>query len=373
MQSNNNNQQATSLPLDPSRSFTWEKDPILDACVVQAEYGELLLLTDSGSLHGFDLDTGASRLLSTVDLPHMAPYEDDGSVFGAPAYRLHVSSDGRYAAIVVDQGRSGLVVEVSSGLATLRLDGGDYYEETVPFSACFLRFEGRDVLVHRTAWNRLDVSDPVTGRLLTDRHIAPYEAVGNRPEHYLDYFHGQLRPSPNGSRLFDDGWVWQPVSIPRVWSVTDWLKSNPWESEDGASIVDLTMRDDWTTPACWITETHLALWGLADWDEDEFEETGRGSGVRILDVTERKQSSSGRWPMALGDAKVQDLFSDGARLYVAAEVGTTVWDLASRAQVAELPGFVARLLDRVRGRLVAFGPDSISVVRLQAAASDALR
>lgn len=78
---------------------------------------------------------------------------------------------------------------------------------------------------------------------------------------------------------------------------TDWLRCNPWESEDGASIVELTMRDDWTTPAGWINERHLALWGLADWDANEFAETGQGPGVRILDVTESKQSQDGRWPM----------------------------------------------------------------------------
>lgn len=350
--------QATNEPAYLQRSLAWTGLPILDACTIHADHGHLLVLTSDGTLHGINFDTGADVRLCAVDLPDIGS-GGNNEYFGAPRYRLHASPDGRYAAVVVDKGRHGTVVDTQSGEVTIRLDGGDYCEDTVPFSACFLRFEGRDVFVHRTAWNRLDATDPASGESLTNRDIAPYEVAGETPAHYLDYFHGQLRPSPDGSLLFDDGWVWQPVSVPRVWSVTDWLGSNPWESEDGASVVDLAMRDDWTTPACWIGGRHLALWGLADWDQEEFAETGQGAGVRILDVTESKQSPDGRWPMEVEPKSVSDLFSDGARLYVAVDAGTTVWDIASRAHVAALPGFTARLLDQARNTLVTFGPHVI--------------
>lgn len=351
--------QAADGPAYPQRCIAWPGLPILDACTIHADHGHLLVLTSDGTLYSLNFDTGADVRLCTVDLPDIAP-GGNSEYFGAARYRLHASSDGRYAAIVVDKGREGTVVDTQSGAVTIRLDGGDYCEDTVPFSACFLRFEGRNVFIHRTAWNRLDAADAASGASLTDRHIAPYEVAGEMPAHHLDYFHGQLRPSPDGSLLFDDGWVWHPVSIPRIWSATEWLGSNPWESEDGASIVDLAMRDDWSTPACWIGERHLALWGLADWDEEEFAETGQGMGVRILDVTQNKQSPDGLWPMESLQAKsVSDLFSDGARLFVAADTGTTVWDIASRTHVAWLPGFTARLLDHARNSLVAFGPDMI--------------
>jgi hypothetical protein len=348
----------------PLHSIAWSGEPILDACTVQSEYGHLLILTVDGALHGIDLDTGVSVELCKVTLPAL-PDDDNtsgNSYFGAARHRLHASSDGRHAAIVVDWGRHGMVVDVLSGAVTMNLDGGDYHEETVPFSACFLRHQGRDVLVHRTAWNRLDAADPATGRSLTERHIAAGETGAERPAHYLDYFHGQLRPSPDGSRMFDDGWVWQPVSIPLSWSVTDWLSANPWESEDGASMVRLAMRDDWTTPACWISAHQVALWGLGDWSEDEGEETGQGPGVRILDAAQDDEPSpDSRWPMEEIGAqqRVLDLFSDGSRLYVATETGTTAWDLASRAQIATWPGFTARLFDPARHALVGFGRDSI--------------
>jgi hypothetical protein len=297
-------------PAYPLRSFRWTGAPVLDACTVQAPYGHLLVLTAEGALHGIDLRTDASAQLCTVGLPDIDLGDDHGN-FGAPRHRLHASSDGKYAAIVVDHGRTGIVVETQSGTATMQLDGGDDCEETVPFSACFLRLHGRNVFVHRTAWNRLDAADPSTGRSLTDRHIATYESGGERPMHYLDYFHGQLRPSPEGGLMFDDGWVWHPVSIPRIWSVAEWLASNPWESEDGASIIDLGMRDDWTQPACWIDEQHLAMWGAADWDEEAFEETKRGPGVRVLEVTASKPSLGKWWPME-GIKNASDLFCDGA-------------------------------------------------------------
>lgn len=350
--------QATNGQVFPLRSLAWSGLPILDVCAVSANYGHLLVLTTNGALHGVNFDTGTSSELCVVDLPDI-PTGDDHPHFGAAAYRLHASADGAHAAIVVDKGENGIVVAVLSGAVTMRLHGGDYHADTVPFSACFLCFEGKNVLIHRSDWNRLDAADPATGESLTARHIAEYKESNGRPEHYLDYFHGQLRLSPDGSRIFDDGWVWHPVSIPRTWSVTDWLSTNPWESEDGASIVDLGTRDDWTRPACWVSERHIALWGLADWDKDELEETGNCAGVLIRDVTETEQTSDGLWPMNLDERSVLDLFSDGKRLFIAGGEGTTVWDLASRTEIAGFPDFTARLHDAERGTLLAFGPASI--------------
>lgn len=330
----------------------------MDACAICAAYGNLLVLTSDGSLHGLNSDTGVSEALCVVDLPTINSANENPH-FGVARYRLEASLDGRYAAIVVDKGQQGIVLEVQSGSVTMRLNGGDYYEETVPFSMCFLRYEGRNVLIHRTEWNRLDAADPATGESLTDRHIAPYETGQDRPAHYLDYFHGQLWPNPDCSRLLDDGWVWHPISIPRVWSVSDWLGSNAWESEDGASVVDLTMRDDWNIPTCWVDKQHIALWGLADWDEEEFAETGQGPGVRIFDSCESTRSSGRPWPMQAITGRVTDLFSDGIRVYVATETDTTAWDIVSGASVTRVEGFSARLHDSARGSLFAIAPHSI--------------
>jgi len=343
-------------------THTWEHTPIVDTCTVQAGYGHLLVLTADGSLHGVDLDTGRPTTLCSLSLPPLPP-ATGRAASGTPAYRLHAAPDGRYAAIVTDYGRHGLVVDLATGAPTMQLDGGDYYPHTVPFSACFLRHRDRTIFVHRTAWNRLDAADPASGASLTARDIEPY-TNDDRPAHFLDYFHGRLVPSPDGSRLFDDGWVWHPVSIPRAWSVAAWLDANPFESEDGASVVDLTQRDDWDTPACWIDNRHIAYWGLADWDEDEFAETGQDAGVRILDVTVALQSNDRRIPMATEPHQIGGLFSDGASLYVATPAGTTIWRIASGAPLGALPGFVARRHDPVRGSLIAFDAGTIAEYRL---------
>ena len=342
----------------PLCSMAWSGQPIVDACAVQSHYGHLLVLTTDGTLHGVDFDTGVCVELCLVELPELIRNSGQ-QYFVTFAYRLHASWNGKYAAIVIDGGREGVVVDVSSGAITMRLHGGSYHEGTVPFSACFLRDEERSVFVHRTAWNRLDTADPATVESLTERYIAPYVAGEDRPAHYLDYFHGRLHPSPDGSRLFDDGWGWQPVSVPRAWAVGEWLGANPWESEDGASLMSLTMRDDWNTPACWISEQHIALWGLADWDAEEFAEKEQGMGVRILNATESEQPADRQWPMEINANEVLNLFSEGTHLYVAADTGTTVWEIASGRQIAGLPGFVARLHDPARGSLVAIATDSI--------------
>ena len=333
--------------------------PVVDICTVDADYGHLLVLTADGTLSGVNLDTGACAELCSVALPAL-PHADDSNRRSWSRYGLRASSDGRHAAIVVDGGSAGIVVEVLTGRLTMQLDGGDYHENTVPFSACFVPFQGRDVLVHRTAWNRLDVADPATGESLTERDMESVEAEKLK-EYHLDYFHGQLIPSPDGSRLLDDGWVWHPVSIPRAWSVSNWLTTNPWESECGDSAVNLTIRENWNTPICWVGNRHVALWGLEKWDgdEDEDAEPVQGTGVRVLDVTESKQSSERRVVMDLDERQVIDIFSDGEHLYVAADTGTTVWHIASGARIMEFPDFIARLHHRGRGSLVAVRPEAI--------------
>lgn len=344
----------------PSKTFRWTGAAILDACTVAATNGRLLVLTADGSLHVLDLQLGTSTQVCNVDLPEISPGEED-SHFGVPRYCLHASPDGSFAAVVIDRGRAGVVVETLTGRTTMQLDGGDYCEDTVPFSACFLRLYGRDVFVHRTQWNRLDAADPSTGLTLTDRYIAPYEPAGERPDHYLDYFHGRVLPSPDGKLLFDDGWVWHPISIPRIWSVDQWLGTNPWESEDGSSIMDLGMRDDWTQPACWIDELRIAVWGAVGLDDEAYEEAKQAPGVRIFEVAKGKLGTDNWWPLPDME-NVTALFSDGTCLYVAAAEGTTVWDIGSRERLAHYPGFVARGIDRALKTLVAFDHHEIQQV-----------
>jgi hypothetical protein len=346
----------------PSRAFRWTGPAILDACTVDASFGHLLVLTADGALHGVDLDAQASVHLCTITLPAIAE-EDRTRGFNVPMHRLHASHDGSHAAVVVDQGQNGVVVKTQAGTPTMQLHGGDYHEETVPFSACFVRCGGRDVFVHRIAWNHLDVADPATGKSLTERSFADDASGDEAPAHEVDYFHGQLLPSPDGGLIYDDGWVWHPVSMPRLWSVQKWLTENPWESDDGDSIVDLAMRADWGLPACWVDEQRIAMWGEGPWYEEAGEEVERGAGVRVFDVAGARPSLSA-WLPTDGIECVFELFSDGEHLFIANDLGTVARDIASRVQVAEFPGFTARLFHRSRRVLVSFEPDAIRYVDL---------
>lgn len=46
-----------------------------------------------------------------------------------------------------------------------------------------------------------------------------------------------------------------------------WLKTNVWESEDGASMKSLCCRDYfWDGPMCWVDQRTVAVWGFGDDD-----------------------------------------------------------------------------------------------------------
>ncbi|MDG6107825.1 hypothetical protein Daura_15315 [Dactylosporangium aurantiacum] len=62
---------------------------------------------------------------------------------------------------------------------------------------------GRTAVVHRTAWNRLDLSVTATGEPLTPR--------SPRPDH--DHDHGALYVSPDGRRFLELG-----DGAARVWA-----------------------------------------------------------------------------------------------------------------------------------------------------------
>ena len=85
-----------------------------------------------------------------------------------------------------------------------KLSDDDYHYEQSMFPAALSCMKGETLLIHGTGWNRLDITDPRNGTLLTDRVIHANGLVDGRyvrAEHDLDYFHGQLLVSPDG-----DGW-----------------------------------------------------------------------------------------------------------------------------------------------------------------------
>ena len=211
----------------------------------------------------------------------------------------------------------------------------------MPFSFAFALWQGNVVVIHRAAWNRLDISDASTGNLLSKRRPTAYQSGEQRPEHYLDYFHGALYLSPDGTRILDDGWVWHPVGIPVVWSVDRWLSENVWETEDGATKRVVCARSYyWDHGIVWLNEDTVAVGGIGD-DDNEIVD-----GARIFDITSTGPASPewrSDWQWALEITSFSGpagrFFSDGKWLYSAAKSGLSKWDVKSGTCVSHIDEF----------------------------------
>ena len=259
------------------------------------------------------------------------------SAFPGATRHLHASADGRFVGVVNDHGRFGEVIDLESDRVTMTIDGDDYHPETVPLSFAFARHGNRMVVIHRTRWNRLDVSDPSTGALLTPRESPSAQPMG---EHYLDYFHGALFVQPEGEYVLDDGWIWHPLGVPTVWSLPRWLNENVWESEDGPTKRDVCPRTwYWNHGMCWLDSTTFAVEGIGD-DNDKMLD-----GARIFDVTALEPSRSDEWgglyarEIATVPGPAGRFFSDGVRLFAAAEEGLSAWDPTSGKRLGSVKGF----------------------------------
>ncbi|WP_344953727.1 hypothetical protein [Actinomadura miaoliensis] len=294
----------------------------LDVAPVADRAGEWLLL-DGSRLVRWNADTGEVVGTCDVRLPDM---DSRRTPRDAPRYRLHASPDGAYAAVVVDFGRYGTVVETSTGRTPMRLDRGHYHVEQTPFPAAFTRVDGQVLLAHGSGWNRVDLSDPATGENVTPREFEP--PGKKRTPHYLDYFYGTLCPSPDGRWMASDGWVWAPVGLPRLWDAHAWRHENVYESEDGASVRDLRLVPyNWNVPMCWLDESRFAISGIGRDDQAMIpgvEIFSAESGTRIA----RFAGPEGR------------LHADGRRLYSSDPDSLRIWDHKTGELTGEVPGFV---------------------------------
>lgn len=198
----------------------------------------------------------------------------------------------------------------------------------------------------------LDAFEATTGRLLTERGPTSYTREQTRPPHYLDYFHGALHVSPDGRWIVDDGWVWAPVGAPRAWSLDGWLDANVWEGEDGESCIRFRQLPyHWDSPMCWLDERRVVLWGLGTDDEQMLAGATvlvAETGVRISEFA----GPSGR------------LWSDGRRLYAAADVRLTVWDPLTGDRTCDLPDLDVLAHNRDLDEFVIRRADGLARVRL---------
>ncbi|WP_194905486.1 hypothetical protein [Catenulispora rubra] len=316
-------------PVDPTIATSVLPDElgsVMDIAPVATQPGVWLVLDREGAIVRWDTQSGLTSPQAVSEVPDESAREP--WMNHRAGTRLHSSADGRFAAVVNDFGRHGSVIDLTTAKTTMVLDGGGYHEETVPFSVAFAEHRGRTVVIHRTAWNRLDVSDPATGELLTARVTSTSERDGLPPEHHLDYFHGAISVSPNQRRIADDGWVWSPVGVPVVWSLERWLGADVWESEDGPSRCRLTQRwYRWNNPWCWLDDDYIVIGGIGDDDE------------AMLDGVEIYQAETGTRTGMFAGPQGQ-LFADARRLYSASPGGLEVWDPDTGQRTATIAGFV---------------------------------
>jgi hypothetical protein len=288
------------------------------------------LLTADGILAELDLTSRALRPVATLPA---------GVVDLTQPVAIHLARQARFAAVVNRFGRFGLVVSLESGTTAMHLDRDAYHEDVCEFPVAFFERSERTLIVHTTDWNRLDISDPANGSLLTARGPTSYGQGEPRPAHYLDYFHCGLLVSPDQEWIVDNGWAWHPWGVVRAWNLRRWLEENIWESEDGPSLRDLVDRAYlWDAPLCWIDSTTLAIWGEGR-DEEEIV-----AAIRLIDVTTGADlhgfcgpdvTPHSVWPPNTG--KRGWIAYDRVLFAISPAHGTGVWDLASDEQLLHEP------------------------------------
>jgi hypothetical protein len=288
-----------------------------------------IAVTAERDLVELDLDRNETHRVLTLQDELFAIPEHEGTDAStareAPPLTLHVSRNGAYVAIVQeDYGRHCVVVDLDARIQALTLQRDTYCLEHCVHSFAFVEHLGRTLVVHASAWNRLDVYDPHTKELLTPRGPTSYSRDEERPEHYLDYFHCGLAASPDSKWIVDNGWVWHPVGVMHAWSVEDWLTKNVWESEDGPSKFEIGWGDGWDLPLCWIDDTRVAVWGYGT-DEQKLLDA-----VRIENVDTRERE---RWFAGPSG----ELVFDRVLFAFSQQHGATVWNVERGTRLLSEP------------------------------------
>jgi len=277
-----------------------------------------IALTHEGELIEINLTNGTfTHLLS---LP-------DSKLDRNEAVTVQIAPGGQYLAIVNTYGRYGLVLDLATGRVTMQLERENYHTKHCHFPLAFFEDEQHLLLIHGTGWNRLDIADPRTGASLTERSlVAP--SGQKYPEHFRDYFHGRLSVSPDQQWAMDDGWIWHPMGSVVAWNIRRWLHENPWESDDGPSLLELCPRNGyWGGPLCWIDECTVAIWGYGD-DGDWLI-----PAVRLFDIIAEKELG---W---FAGPEEGVLVYDEYLFALSKQHGLSAWDVATGERVLDDPDF----------------------------------
>ncbi|MEU6487146.1 hypothetical protein [Streptomyces sp. NPDC046887] len=274
---------------------------------------------------------------------HIAPEKGSEPWLGRQQVRrLHASPDGRFAAVVIDYGRRGQILDLTTGSVTEDLDNDGYHSDTVPFSLAFTVHEGRTLALHRPVWNRIAACEAETGRLVTGI------PVDERAD-WTGLFHGTVLPSPDGTRIASDGWFWHPLGSVAVWNLAAWLAEGEAAWPESAGWTSVAHADYyWDRPMVWLDDDRLVVGGIGEAEElmvdgaTVYAFTGEDGAEP---VTEAVFAGPKTGPKERFHVLGGLLFSSG-------ESGMEVWDPADGARLGTVPGLRPTHLDRSAGELL---------------------
>lgn len=264
------------------------------------------VVTCDGRLRGVDFDDGSVFL----DVPVPFEFPGQGSL------TVSVSHSGRYVAVTPRHGLVGGLYDVSTA-RWRSLERADYHANVSGWLTAFVRHRGRDVLIHATAWNRLEAH-----RLPNFERLAPDSVESN-----IDYFWGLGAVSPDETRLASFGWHWQPVGSLELIDVHDWLthaSDPPPRRGSPAFFVDW-----WDACVRWLDERRYIIAGNDLDPDDGFISTS--AGLMVVDA------DSGRLSRFVPGIVPIDGGVDGGHFVAMTSTETLALDLSNWEVVARTP------------------------------------
>lgn len=230
----------------------------------------LVYLNEMGHLRRYRPSDGNDELLVET-VPENTGFADGG--FDPLAESVIDTLDGVVAVRNVYKGHCIIFIENCTPIRLIRPDdaGGSYLKNTrYPF-ALFRNGEGVPHAIFASKWNRLEVVNLFTRQKLTALKSNIEEGAEKRipPQGIwpceMDYFYGELVLSPDRTKFFSRGWIWQPMDCGLAFDMQDYLENIRVRSHA------LYAGEFLTRGACFVDNDTVAICG----DEDRWSESLR--------------------------------------------------------------------------------------------------
>lgn len=198
--------------------------------------GEYVLLLSSGDVIRQKMNAAEKEHLFSVQ--SSMGYRDGGFDISAPS-SIYTLDD---IVVVVNDYKTHGYVHYPGKYPALHLWRNDYYASISRYPiALFRNRQHIPFIIYATAWNcvhimNLDTRQVVTAtkslieELAEEKHLEFYKTheESNKlpwPSAY-DYFYGELRLSPDGSRFLSAGWGWGSCDLYHIYDIAHFISSN---------------------------------------------------------------------------------------------------------------------------------------------------